>query len=137
MLVSTDQALNAIKTFPQGSSGGQDGLCPQHLKDMTERQVGGTLIVALTNLVNFILAGKAPVWLRPYFFGASLIAFGKKDGGLRPIAVGLTLRRLVAKVACRIASAECIAYLKPRQLGAGVKAGAEALAHGARHYLDN
>ena len=115
--MSTDQVLNAIKTFPQGSSGGQDGLRPQHLKDITERQVGGTLIVALTNLVNFILAGKAPVWLRPYFFGASLFAFAKKDGGLRPIAVGLTLRRLVAKVACRIASAQCIEYLNHASWG--------------------
>ena len=137
ILVSTDQVLSAIKSFPQGSSGGPDGLRPQHLKDMTERQIGGSLIIALTNLVNFFLAGKAPVWLRPYFFGASLFAFAKKDGGLRPIAVGLTLRRLVAKVACRIASAQCIEYLKPRQLGVGVKGGAEALVHGARHYLDN
>ena len=33
------------------------------------------------------------------FFGANLIALRKKDGGVRPIAVGCTLRRLVAKCA--------------------------------------
>ena len=34
-----------------------------------------------------------------FLFGASLIALEKKGGGIRPIAVGCTLRRLVAKVA--------------------------------------
>ena len=34
--------------------------------------------------------------VRPFFFGASVIALNKKDGGVRPIAVGCTLRRLVA-----------------------------------------
>ena len=41
--VSTDQVLAAIKSFPPGSSGGSDGLRPQHLKDMTDQQVGDTL----------------------------------------------------------------------------------------------
>ena len=31
--------------------------------------------------------GKVPFELRPYFFGAKLIALKKPDGGLRPIAV--------------------------------------------------
>src|SRR4029077_1049838 len=105
--------------------------------DMTERQVGGALIVSFMNFVNLVLAGGVPVRVRPHFFGASLLAFNKKDGGLRPIAVGLTFRRLVAKVACRFGSDHCVNYLKPRQLGVGVKGGTEALAHGARRYLDN
>ena len=129
--------MGAIKSFPPGSSGGPDGLRPQHLKDLTEKQVGGTLLASLTNLTNFILAGKTPEWVRPYFFGASLLAFAKKDGGVRPIAVGVTLRRLAGKVACRSVSADCVELLKPRQFGVGVKGGAEALVHGARRYLDN
>ena len=137
ILVSSSQVLNAIRSFPAGSSGGPDGLRPQHLKDMTEKQVGGSMLTALTHFVNLILAGKAPEWVRPYLFGASLLAFSKKDGGVRPIAVGLTLRRLVAKIVCRVATEQCIDKLKPRQLGVGVKGGAEALAHGARRFLDN
>ena len=137
LLASVDQVRGAIKSFPSGSSGGPDGLRPQHLKDMTEKQVGGSLLASLTNFVNLILAGKVPVWVRPHLFGASLLAFAKKDGGVRPIAVGVTLRRLAAKVACNTATEDCLAYLKPRQLGVGVKGGAEALVHGARRYLDN
>ena len=104
---------------------------------MSERQVGGELIEALTAFANFVLAGQVPVIVRPFFFGAALFAFNKKDGGLRPIAVSLTLRRLVAKVACRVVSDRCASQLKPRQLGVGVKGGAEALVHGARRYVDN
>ena len=78
-----------------------------------------------------------PVIVRPFFFGAALFAFNKKDGGLRPIAVGLTLRRLVAKVACRVVSDRCASLLKTRLLGVGVKGGAEALVHGACRYVDN
>src|SRR5207245_2636140 len=85
----------------------------------------------------FVLSGKTPAWVRPVLFGAALFAFSKKDGGIRPIAVGLTLRRLVAKVACRSVSEQCTAFLVPRQMGVGVKRGAEALAHAARRYLDN
>ena len=79
---------------------------PQHLKDLTEKQVGGSLLASLTNFTNFVLAGKVPEWVRPHFFGASLLAFAKKDGGVRPIAVGVTLRRLAAKVACRRVTAD-------------------------------
>ena len=137
LLVSSAQILGAIKSFPAGSSGGPDKLRPQHLKDMTEKQIGNSLLVSLTNFTNFILAGKVPDWVRPQFFGATLLAFTKKDGGVRPIAVGVTLRRLAAKVACRVATTDCLTHLKPRQLGVGVKGGAEALVHGARQYLDN
>ena len=79
LLVSIDQVLGAIKSFPAGSSGGPDKLCPQHLKDMMEKQVGSSLLASLTKFVNFILAGKVPEWVR--LFGASLLAFAKKDGG--------------------------------------------------------
>ena len=137
LLASVDQVSAAIRSFPPGSSGGPDGLRPQHLKDLTEKQVGGSLLASLTNFTNFILAGNVPEWVRPHFFGASSLAFAKKDGGVRPIAVGVTLRRLAAKVACRRVTADCLDFLKPRQLGVGVKGGGEALVHGARRYLDN
>ena len=137
LLAYVDQVLGAIKSFPPDSSGGPDGLRPQRLKALTEKQVRGTLLASLTNLTNFSLAGKTPEWVRPYFFGASLLAIAKKDGGVRPIAVGVTLRRLAGKVTCRSVSADCVELLKPRQFGVGVKGGAEALVHGARRYLDN
>ncbi len=54
-----------------------------------------------------------------------------------PIAVGCTLRRLVAKIAGRKVSDEMAELLAPRQLGFGVRNGAEAAVHAARQFLHN
>ena len=57
------------------------------------------LIKALASFVSLIILGKTPDHICPFFFGASLIALSKKNGGIHPIAVGCTLRRLAAKYA--------------------------------------
>ena len=85
-----------------GSAGGPDGLRPQHLKDLTSESAergSRELIRALSSFIFHILEGNIPVSVQPFFFGATLIALRKKGGGIRPIAVGQTLRRLVAKCA--------------------------------------
>ena len=111
---------------------------PQHLKDMTiPATTGGaqSLISALSRFITVVLQGKTPTSICPLFFGASLTALTKKEGGIRPIAVGCTLRPLAAKVAgCRVRD-KMAALLAPRQLGYGVKGGAEAAVHAARLYL--
>ena len=94
-------------SFPNGSSAALDGISPQVLKNLTAKlngQIGIIFLRALTNLVNVILEGKVSFELRPYFFGANLIALKKPDGGLRPIAVGNTFRRLSAKCANTMSS---------------------------------
>jgi len=91
--------VDAIKSFPAGSAGGLDRLRPQHLKDMviTQTAVAGQLpLTRLADFTNTVLSGKVPIAVRPVFCGASLCALRKKDCGIRPIAVGCTLRRLVA-----------------------------------------
>jgi len=40
-----------------------------------------------------------PEALRLIFFGASLLPFTNKDGGIGPVAIGLTLRRPIEKLA--------------------------------------
>jgi len=87
--------------------------------------------------LSMILAGGVPGKVRPYFFGAKLHAIRKKDGGLRPIAVGLTMRRLASKVANRWATECSMPLLFPRQLGVGVQGGAECVVHAVRAYLDS
>jgi len=69
LVVSPEQVKKAIKSFLPGSSGGLDGLRPQQIKDMTERQIGGTLITTLTHFVNFVLARNVPACVRPFFSG--------------------------------------------------------------------
>ena len=130
----------AIKTFPAGSAGGLDGMRPQHLKDMTSPitgVAGQRLIASLTEFANLCLAGHVPPTVRPLFYGASLCALTKKCGGVRPIAVGSSLRRLVAKAACRSVRDVVVAKLAPAQLGFGIQLGAEAAVHAARSFLSN
>ena len=67
----------ALMSFPNGSSAGLDDISPQNLKDLTAKsngQIGLNFLRALTDLVNVILDGKVTFELRPYFFGAKLIA---------------------------------------------------------------
>ena len=92
----------AIKSFKNGSAGGPDGLMPQHIKDLTGTNVGQPTLNLLDALVDFInkviLPGKVPEFVQPIFFGANLMALSKPDNGIRPIAIGFTIRRLVGKI---------------------------------------
>ena len=95
--ISEKEVAMGIKSFPSGSAGGPDGLCPQHLKDLTSESAergGRELLRELTLFIDHILQGN----VRPLLFGATLIALHKKVGGIRQIAIGLTLRRLAAKI---------------------------------------
>ena len=67
------------------------------------------------------LAGGVPADVRPIFFGASLHALKKKEGGIRPISIGLTLRRLISNVANTWATSVCSSTFLPHQMGVGAK----------------
>jgi hypothetical protein len=98
---------------------------------------GQLLLTRLAEFTNTVLSGHLPKAVRPVFCGASLCALSKKDGGIRPIAVGCTLRRLIAKAACSAVRDQVTQRHAPLQLGFGVKQGAEAAAHAARCYVSN
>jgi hypothetical protein len=135
--VNMNTVKTALQSFPGGSSGGPDGLRPQHLKDLLNTDDNSALLEAITSFINVILSGGTPDCLRPSLFGASLIALNKKNGGIRPIAVGFVWRRLAAKTCCSHVSARASLILSPRQLGFGVSGGAEAAAHATRLYLND
>lgn len=136
--VDQNEVRKAVLSFPAGSSGGPDGLRPQHLKDLVQcRESGSIFLTALTGFVNMVLAGRCPVSIAPLFFGGRLIALTKKSGGIRPIAIGMTLRRLASKCANSFATSKLASYLHPRQLGVGTAGGCEAAVHAARRYLSS
>ena len=83
------------------------------------------------------MEGCLPLYIGPYFFGATLFALDKNDGGVRPIAVGCILRRLAAKVAVNKVLVEMADLLAPDQLGFGVSGSAEAAVRSGRLYLHN
>lgn len=71
----------------------------------------------------------------PVFFGATLTALKKKNG-IRPIAVGNTLRRLAAKIQGIRIKPELSEKLNPIQLGFGTPGEAEAAVHATRKFLE-
>ncbi|KAG5870451.1 hypothetical protein JTB14_027069 [Gonioctena quinquepunctata] len=88
---TVNQVEKAIKSFPCGSSGGLDGITPQHLKDLINDKNGeyGTqLLNSLAKLVDIMRRGSVPQEVCCWLYGANLIGFKKKDDGIRPVASG-------------------------------------------------
>ena len=136
--VVEEDVRKAILSFPAGSSGGPDGLRPQHLKDIIMAiDAGSDFLAAITGFVNIVLAGCCPPLIAKYFFGGRLIALRKKQGGIRPIAIGFTLRRLVSKCASSYGLAQLQEYFYPNQLGVGVPSGCEAAIHSTRRFVSS
>ena len=134
--VTQAEVKEAITSFPNGSAAGPDGLRPQHLKDLIAGGEGSeTLLEAITEFINIVLAGRTPATVCPLLFGGALTAILKRGGGVRPIAVGYTWRRLAGKVAGRRVGPRAAALLAPKQLGFAVPGGAEAAVHAARRYV--
>ncbi|GAU90699.1 hypothetical protein RvY_03079 [Ramazzottius varieornatus] len=128
--VSAEEVLQAVTSFPNGSAGGPDGLRPQHLKDCLRgsRDPASTeLAEALACLMTLMLEGKVPDEICPVLYEASLTALLKKDAGIRPIAVGNTLRRLAGKMMSKRIMEAMGVLVRPQQLGYGTKGGAEAV----------
>lgn len=101
------------------------------------REVGPTLLSALTGFVNLTLSGRCPPEVAKSFFGGRLNALDKKDGGIRPIVVGFTLRRLSSKIANGFGIGRLANFFHPRQLGVGIAGGCEAGIHASRRYLES
>ena len=64
ILVGREDVKRSIESFPPGSSGGPDGLLPQHLKDMTADSLGEPAYKLVDALVEFynkvVLCDKVP-----------------------------------------------------------------------------
>ena len=68
---------------------------------------------------------------------ATLIPLRKKDGGIRPIAVGETLRRAAGKVLLQMPDARRqLEVLRPQQCGLGVPFAAEMVGMGIQRLAD-
>ena len=136
--LSEIEVMKAARSFPAGSSGGPDGLRPNHVLDLLNcREAGPMLLSSITSFINALLKGHCPADVIPILFGGSLTALTKKSGGIRPIAVGYYWRRLAAKCTNTFASAKLSAFFSPVQLGVGVPGGCEAAVHACRRYLDS
>ena len=97
--LTSREVYEAISSFKPGTAPGPSGLRGEHLKEAKGRGEGrgAATLGNVTRLVNSMAAGKVPVEVTPYLCGANLFAAIMKSGGLRSVAVGDVLRRLVSK----------------------------------------
>ena len=138
--VSEDEVMVALKSFRPNSAGGVDGLRPGHLKDMVNPQTaeaGQRLMKALGNICSRLLRGQIPKHVRDLLFAAVLTSLRKKDGGIRPIAVGYVFRRFASEIAAKRVIPELRRQLPPVQFGVGVSGGCEAAAHAVRAFVQS
>ena len=128
--------MKMLKTFPWGSGAGPTGLRAQHLMNASNSSHGDETTEQLTALCNLLARGQAPAFLAAYLGGATLLALEKPRGGVRPIAIGEVLRRLVAKCLCKLYEGEAATYLWPRQIGVAAPLGAEVGTQTVRQWYE-
>jgi len=134
--ISKEDVIRAIRSFPRASSASFDGLRPRHLRDMVAVNIH-ELPDAILSFCEKVMFGELPSHILPLFYGATLTALRKPSGGVRPIACGMTLRRLSAKLLLARSSNALANKLQPKQLGYGVPGSCEAIVHAARAYVEH
>ena len=122
------QVEQALQSFDTSSGGGPSGLRPQHLKEMLRCPQRQQLLEALAGFCSALVNGHFPRECMRLLTAARLVALPKKDGGVRPIAMGDTLRRLAAKCVHSSVLESVSRYLLPLQVGVQVPNAAEIVA---------
>jgi len=122
-----DLLRKKVEGFP---AAGASDTRPQFLKDILS--CPNKAVSSLTRLTNHMVAGLAPRELAPFIAGAPLMALVKQGGGLRPIAIGETIRRLVSKCCCEATTEDAKIIFGPLQVGVATQGVAEASVHAAR-----
>ncbi|KAG9631283.1 hypothetical protein KCU64_g16723, partial [Aureobasidium melanogenum] len=119
----------ALATFPKDTAAGLSGWSVPLLQEACKRK---QVVEFLVQLCKQIQNGTAPG--SQLLTASRLVALDKEDGGVRPIAVGELIYRLVAKVLLR--KQFVVDQLAPFQLGVQSPGGVEPIIHLLRHAVD-
>lgn len=127
-----------LRSFPPGSSGGPSGLKPVHLLEAVNKNSDAApLLEALAVFCEEFAQGLFPAETRGWFCGARLIGIPKKPRGIRPIAIGETLRRLAAKALVLQFQESACNQLLPIQLGVSIPQATEIIAHAVQAWYQH
>ncbi|CAL1154289.1 unnamed protein product [Cladocopium goreaui] len=121
--VTKENVVRAVRSFSRASAPGPSGLRADHLQETLSTAHGDEVASHLVALCQLLARGE-PALVAPHLAGARLHALPKKQGGVRPIAVGETLRRLVSKALCQAVREDAVNHFCPLQVGVGARMGA-------------
>lgn len=101
--------------FPKARAGGGSGFTATHPNDqLTYPNTNKSgLLGALISLVNRFAFGGTPASVSRWFSGAPLTPLRERDNGVRPIAVGETLRRIIVTAWMVRIKTKAIDFLQP------------------------
>ena len=125
--------MDSLRTAPRGSSPGPGGCTYEHLKPALDDD---GLFDLLLEAANSIAQANAPEEVLTALMSARLTALSKKDGGVRGIASGCSLRRLVARTLAKQFGAEFEARCSPFQCALSTRAGTDCVGHMLRAATD-
>ncbi|CAI6009712.1 unnamed protein product [Closterium sp. NIES-65] len=129
--LTTDVLARAIHTAARASAAGPSGWVTEHLRDtfLTEP----SCLPHLLEVFNQWVAGQVPERARPWLAASNLVGLSKPNGGVRPVAIGEVLPRILARALCISLRPAMASYFLPcNQLGAGTRVGVEILTHSFR-----
>jgi len=132
MLVALpDDVTKAIGSFSRGAAGGPGGGRPQIWADCVNCRseiIAADVVASIAAVVNVLFRGDVPADVAPFLASADLFALEKPDGGVRPIACGLTIRRLAGKIAIAKTKDRAADFLTTSgQFGVGVPSATQLL----------
>jgi len=128
-------AQDVLYSFPRGTSAGPSGLSSDVLKELSKIS-DSKVTEILTWYGEKFMNGDIKNG-HQYITGSRLIGFNKGENDVRPIAVGETLRRFIAKWALKLVDTDIRQYFADLQYGVADPRGAEKVIHGIREYYSN
>jgi len=130
---TTEEILTNLRSFAKRSAAGPSGWSPDHFIELS--RVSKDFTSVLARLCTILAMRSLSADIKPWVFGARLIALRKKDMGIRPIGCGEAIRRLAAKCLCARVKHEISSYCsKARQVGFGIPGGVDLLFHTLKAY---
>ena len=125
-IIAQEQLPGIIRSFPKGTGCGRSQLRAQHLQDMLAAR-HPRFTGSFAAMLQILADGGAPLVLGPFIAAAPLTPLLKKDGSIRPVAVGEVWRRIISKYALRAVMADISEMLAPMQCGIGIPNAVEAI----------
>lgn len=137
--VTAKHLAQVAKELPRGSAPGPSGWTFELVQAAIDRQPTGTVAAFLIDMAQRALRGTLH-W-RGLLTASRLVALKKPDGGVRPIAVGEALYRVIGRLVLKadrvMSSADATQYVGRHQYGVAYPGGVEAPVHAVRELHDS